>query len=220
MDRRKFLIGAGSLAAGGAAAMGSGAFTAMTASRGASINVVNDSTGLLQLNATHESDLVSESDGELSISIDGVNVNSIYQIGSSFKEGDRIYESAGEQPSSNSPTGNAAFVVTNTDSEPKAVTLGYKLDEEANLNENGSELFIDTRARPGDSWEGGDGGPSMTIDHNNTEGEISFPGNYNGPLKSGGGFGVSLIIDTTGEGASTSENLSGTFTVTAEEVES
>ena len=220
MERRKFVIGLGSLAAGSAAATGTGAFTAMTASRSSTIDVENDSDGLLRLEATHESDLVSEDgDGELSINIDGVNVNSTYQIGSSFKKGDKIYDTLGDQPSSNSPTGNAAFVITNTDSEPKEVTLSYELGSEAELNSDGSELFIDTRARPGDSWEGGDGGPSMTIDSDNESDSISFPGGYNGPLRSGGGFGVSLIIDTTGENAGESESMSGTFTITAEEVE-
>jgi len=47
MDRRKFLIGAGSLAAGGAAAMGSGAFTQATATRQVDVNVVNDTEGYM-----------------------------------------------------------------------------------------------------------------------------------------------------------------------------
>lgn len=49
MDRRKFLIGAGSLAAGGAAAMGSGAFTSVTANRDITVNVADDSDAYLSI---------------------------------------------------------------------------------------------------------------------------------------------------------------------------
>jgi hypothetical protein len=51
MDRRKFLIGAGSLAAGSAAAMGTGAFTSVTADRGVTVNVANDANAFLALAA-------------------------------------------------------------------------------------------------------------------------------------------------------------------------
>jgi hypothetical protein len=51
MDRRKFLIGAGSLAAGSAAAMGTGAFTSVTADRGVTVDVANDANAFLALAA-------------------------------------------------------------------------------------------------------------------------------------------------------------------------
>ncbi|OYR46020.1 DUF1102 domain-containing protein [Halorubrum sp. Ea8] len=44
MERRKFVIGLGSLAAGGAAATGTGAFTTASVDRGANIRVSNDDT--------------------------------------------------------------------------------------------------------------------------------------------------------------------------------
>ncbi|WP_139042954.1 hypothetical protein [Halorubrum tropicale] len=49
MDRRKFVIGAGSLAAGGAAAMGTGAFSSVEADRPFEITVADDDVAYLTL---------------------------------------------------------------------------------------------------------------------------------------------------------------------------
>ena len=54
MERRKFVIGLGSLAAGGAAAMGSGAFTSVEAERKIAMGVADDSDALLELEPTEE----------------------------------------------------------------------------------------------------------------------------------------------------------------------
>lgn len=52
MQRRKFIIGAGALAAGGAAALGSGAFNIARAERDVEVEVVGDEAAYLGLNAT------------------------------------------------------------------------------------------------------------------------------------------------------------------------
>ena len=92
MERRKFVIGLGALASGAAAAMGTGAFTAAELSgREANISVVNDTNGLIGLQAG-DSELVSDDGGsngnELVIDFNpdsgdgtGVNPNSKYQVG-------------------------------------------------------------------------------------------------------------------------------------------
>ncbi|WP_246987440.1 hypothetical protein [Halorientalis marina] len=49
MKRRKFLIGTGALAAGSAAAVGSGAFTSVSAARTVDVNVAGDDSALLAL---------------------------------------------------------------------------------------------------------------------------------------------------------------------------
>ena len=49
MERRKFVVGLGSLAAGGAAAMGTGAFTSVQADRGLTVNTRYNSDALLGL---------------------------------------------------------------------------------------------------------------------------------------------------------------------------
>ena len=91
MERRKFVIGAGALATGSAAAVGSGAFTAAELdARDADIGVVDDTDGLIGLEAGN-SELVSDTggSGENQLEIDfnpgadgtGVNPNSTYQVG-------------------------------------------------------------------------------------------------------------------------------------------
>jgi len=102
MERRKFVIGLGSLAAGGAAATGTGAFTAAQISgRDADITVSSDSNALIQLipgdGPTVSDNRVGSEDGQLYISFDdssdgqstssdaggaGINPTSYYQIGS------------------------------------------------------------------------------------------------------------------------------------------
>jgi hypothetical protein len=107
MERRKFVIGVGSLAAGGAAAMGTGAFSAAQISgREADIAVSSDDSALIQLIPGY--DAVSEStvtdnrvgyeNGQLFISFDdsgtsgngsgnGVNPDSVYQVGAIGSDG-------------------------------------------------------------------------------------------------------------------------------------
>ena len=74
MKRRKFLIGAGSLAAGSAAAMGTGAFTSVNADRTAKVNVSGDSAALLSLDASSgtNSDYATQTGtGEVRVELDG-----------------------------------------------------------------------------------------------------------------------------------------------------
>jgi len=94
MQRRKFVVGLGSLAAGGAAAMGTGAFTTVTATRNIDVAVANDSNAYLGLSGYNgaNSDYVTDdgSAGTLSIDLDpsqsvtgggeGVNPNALTEI--------------------------------------------------------------------------------------------------------------------------------------------
>jgi len=88
MRRRKFLIGAGSLAAAGAAAMGTGAFTQATlADRPVNVSVVNDDQGFLSLSADeseHKNGEYAEinGDGKLQINLDeNANIDQQYGFG-------------------------------------------------------------------------------------------------------------------------------------------
>jgi len=56
MQRRKFLIGTGSLAAAGAAALGTGAFTSVTADRDIQVAVAEDSNSFLRLQPSDQLD--------------------------------------------------------------------------------------------------------------------------------------------------------------------
>ena len=56
MQRRKFLVGMGSLAAGGAAAMGTGAFTTVEADRSVEVAVAGDASAFLKLVPARDDD--------------------------------------------------------------------------------------------------------------------------------------------------------------------
>ena len=98
MERRKFVIGLGSLAAGGAAATGTGAFTAAEITgRQADIEVNGDDAALIQMVPGHDASVAGEAstvtsnrvwlnNGQLAISFDdgagtGINPESVYQVG-------------------------------------------------------------------------------------------------------------------------------------------
>ncbi|MFC4359778.1 hypothetical protein ACFO0N_17675 [Halobium salinum] len=67
MERRKFMLGMGSLAAGGAAAMGTGAFSSVSASRGMNVNVSSDENAYLQIKG--DPDYTSQTNGTLQVDI-------------------------------------------------------------------------------------------------------------------------------------------------------
>jgi len=78
MQRRKFLIGFGSLAAGGAAAMGTSAFTSVTAERTIDVNVAGDASayfGLEPVSSSPNSDFVEENSEEISLDFSSSNSN-------------------------------------------------------------------------------------------------------------------------------------------------
>ncbi|WP_423750619.1 hypothetical protein [Salinirarus marinus] len=81
MQRRKYLAAIGSLAAGGAAAMGTGAFTSSVSGRDVSVNVVQDPNAYVGINPTDERS--SLDNGQLSLDFsdssngaNGLNPNS------------------------------------------------------------------------------------------------------------------------------------------------
>jgi hypothetical protein len=87
MRRRKLLAGLGSLAAGGAALMGTGAMPAMSAERDANIEVVADSGGIISMSSDTTSDVVRENGDQLQIDFSsngGINIDSVYQVGRLF----------------------------------------------------------------------------------------------------------------------------------------
>ncbi|NHN40581.1 hypothetical protein G9C85_02875 [Halorubellus sp. JP-L1] len=94
MDRRKFVLGIGSLAAGGAAAMGTGAFSsAQINDRAVEASVVNDNSALLRLNPS-VSQHATQSGGKLKVSIQDLSQDSEY----TFKQLFRIHNDGGNNP--------------------------------------------------------------------------------------------------------------------------
>jgi hypothetical protein len=85
MERRKFIIGAGSLAAGGAAALGSGAFTSVSANRGIQVDTADDADAFLAIeadNTENANEYVDTDDGTISLDFTNTN-NSGYPGGGS-----------------------------------------------------------------------------------------------------------------------------------------
>jgi hypothetical protein len=98
MERRKFLIGMGSLAAGSAAAVGSGAFTSVEADRVMTIQVADDPDGYLKLSANGNTNsfISSVNDSTLEFNVgrreiegepnpEGVNPDAVSQFDDAFR---------------------------------------------------------------------------------------------------------------------------------------
>ena len=98
MQRRKFVIGMGALASGGAAAIGTGAFTSVSANRDIAVEVADDSSAYLRLEGTGgaNSEYVTDDGNGGTLSIDlspsnatsaggeGVNPNAVTEIDNLF----------------------------------------------------------------------------------------------------------------------------------------
>lgn len=72
MERRKFLAGVGSLAAGSAAAMGTGAFTSVQAQRAVDVSVTTDNNAYLALKPTGDR-ATTDSDNQLKLDLASSN---------------------------------------------------------------------------------------------------------------------------------------------------
>ncbi|MFP8952011.1 hypothetical protein ACLI4Z_03420 [Natrialbaceae archaeon A-arb3/5] len=72
MNRRNVLVGLGTIVAGGGAALGTGAFSSVEATRDVDLNTTGDSDALLQL-VDGGSELVTVAEGQLELGSDSLN---------------------------------------------------------------------------------------------------------------------------------------------------
>lgn len=87
-NRRKFLAGLGALASGTAAAVGTGAFSTVTANRAVSVSVADDSDSYLRLNPGSDNDNSAYADGSgAQVSLDFTSDNSTGAGGSGINQG-------------------------------------------------------------------------------------------------------------------------------------
>jgi hypothetical protein len=105
MKRRKLLAGVGSLAAAGAAGIGTGAFTSVSADRELTVDIADDANALLRLvpvPGSENADYVEVEDGQLSADVsdgndsllgDGVNSGAVTTVADLFR-----IENQGTQP--------------------------------------------------------------------------------------------------------------------------
>jgi len=213
----------GSLAAGGAAAMGTGAFTAAEVSgRSIGVEVTDDSSSLLALTTgTTSNDYVRYSNGQLLIDFQedgtGVNPNSTYQLGDVPDDLDSETALGGTEPLENgSISDNYAFAIINNS------TTAQDIEVEVNMTSppDNLELYLiaknqDPTPAPADGEEVLVAGSATP--NNNWNTVLSFARDTSGALSVGSSILVSLLIvrgDKDNNGEST---WSGTMSVSAGE---
>ena len=232
MERRKFVIGAGALATGSAAAVGSGAFTAAELdARDADIGVVDDTDGLIGLEAGG-SELVSDNggDGDNQLEIDfnpgadgtGVNPNSTYQVGG-LGGIDNLDEVPGDPTTP--PTVEEVAIDTESDIESH---YAFKLTNQSGSTHNIQVTYEGPESFPGQTyvylvarWDGGSGSPEQTsaltavATPDNREASILYSDtvDYSAPIPSGEDVKFSLIVQVNG--VNTGEELGGDIVVRA-----
>lgn len=215
MQRRKFLIGAGVLAAGGAAVTGSGAFSAMSAERDVNVDVVNDSNGLLALRVgpQMDSDVIREEDGEVKIdftaggSAGGVNVNSRYQVGLFDDDYDKVPGGALDVESG-AMEEKYALAVANQDTTEHGLRVAYEANDTGDFH--GAELWFQCVAY----GENNDGTHAIYVTEDNGNNVDAF----SNTVPSGEEYRLSLLVDTRDVSAAPEDvDLSGTLSVSAGE---
>jgi hypothetical protein len=176
MQRRKFLIGAGSVAAGGAAVLGTGAFNQATAERDVTVTVADDSEAYLTLDPDtgRNSEFASETSGTVRVDI-GENDRG----GAGINKGGRtfLFELFEIRNQGTEPV--IAYV------NPDSVTLGSS--KMSSVADDGTEDFLDPQAtnRPNSSTSFVDSEPSgydtlsMTAIYQPADGnEVPDPPNF------------------------------------------
>jgi len=115
MQRRKFLIGAGSAAVGSSALIGSGAFTSVNAARDISIQVAGDASAYLQItreDTPNGNEYVLNTENGLALNFDSVNTNADSKFANLFKvknQGTQIVRVGVDKDASDLPSGFGIF---------------------------------------------------------------------------------------------------------------
>jgi len=212
MQRRKFIAGLGSLAAAGAAGIGTGAFTSVSAQRSVSVELSDDSSAFLGLEPGDSNLVTDNGDGNLQIQIDGTNaqgsganMNAVTTIGDP-----------------DNPADEHAFKVTNQGTQSVMFKMNYYFSNTdwiqgagqgqshinfevfANANESNAKDYPDQR---GYNRDYSLGNPEGSNDGSNT-------GGYR--FNVGEEYYVVITIDTTGPDAAESDDLSGTAVIEAD----
>ena len=168
MRRRKVLAGLGSLAAGGAAVMGTGAFGSVQADRDVSVNVANDPNAFVGLSPAGGADFAEDNGGTVEFNFDenagalgnGLNANADTYIGPELK-------------------------ITNQGQDAFQLLLDVS-DVDDKLDTGSLSFYIHTNSYPDDDVRGAFGGTVKAIPPNNgNQGVILTPG---GSVILGGAF--------------------------------
>lgn len=197
LNRRNVLIGIGTVAVGSGAALGSGAFTQVSAERTMSVDVAGDANAFLALTANAATGAVTNSGGPSSNELQ-------VDLSTSFASGDGVNDGAltsiGQLDSMTSPSSvtTAGFTITNNGNVPVDVSV-------ANVaGSNPGIMTLPTQVAVGD--------------HNDATTDFSsvadLAANPIDELAAGATADVVVLIDTTGgvgsvSGAVTSVTFEG-----------
>ncbi|WP_281194181.1 hypothetical protein [Halorubrum sp. F4] len=213
MNRRDVVVGLGALVGTGAFASGTGAFSAAEVSRQVTIDVVDDSDGLIGLVANEAiAGVRMASGGKLTVSVGdddpGVNVNSVYQFGAFVSDdgvegitGDTFSVVTDGDPSDMSDGQNSlesAVAVVNQSVEDLSVTIDFELNDDI---DGKTEYAFELQSSQ-------DGSGSR-------EGLAKSPitGQLSAELATGESIGLSFIINAL-EGT-TADEISGSLSISA-----
>jgi hypothetical protein len=201
-NRRKFLIGAGSVVAGASALFGTAATTTFNLNdRAVSANVVTDSSGAVALTDDEPGDIIKLTSDELEIDFteggaSGVNIGSVVNIGNF-----------------SNPNNDPAFTITNQTTAEVDLKVEFKGDG-FSANASGSTLkfaLVDTDTSTQ---------KTLTADANNVAGpndteSVEFLSSASEGIASGENLDVAIDVNADNSGSGTGENLSGVLNITA-----
>jgi hypothetical protein len=217
MQRRKYLAAIGSLAAGGAAGIGTGAFTSATIpDRQLSVNVNGDAKSMVALVPGDDDDVSINDDNQLTLDLsgengEGVNINSRYEWGDWAN-----------------PDGDPAFTIRNDDTQDYMFKMEYFFDDPSWITANNpgvgnDQSFVEFKvAAPGGdsaSRTYPDQRGSYNKDHSLPNPEGSGFGSNAGGFKFNAGeeYTMAVAVDTTGPLADVDDKPSGTLHITVAE---
>ena len=204
----------GSLAAGGAAATGTGAVSNFTAERSVNVaEVTTDSGGIISIEQGEGADdAVEMSNGSLSIDLsgtggEGINLDSVYTIGENLNQVSTDLEDA-----------NTAFVVQNNDNIAHTLTADYTLtdrdwveDISGSNRYPSSSITIRPFAQGPSPWSSVNT-RSQTVPGYFEDDPATVDAPYFGP---GEQVAFQIVVDTTRPGSSVDDDLSGTLEISA-----
>jgi hypothetical protein len=206
VNRRKFLATLGAATAGTSAAVGTGAFTSVSADRSVNVQVADDSNAFLGL-VPGDTGLVTESDGTLQVNLDGtgtpaegVNFDAVTQIGSH-----------------ENPEDDHAFKIVNQGTQSVMLKMSYYFTDPSWLDGGAGQSFINfTLYDTGDAPTGSSSQDFPIQNGYNKDYPLAQPtgsgfGSNTGDYRFNVGeeYYMVITVDTTGPDASPDDDLSG-----------
>jgi hypothetical protein len=208
VKRRKFLIGLGAVAAGSAAAVGTGAFSsAAMPDRHVTVAIDDDANSQIALVPGNDPDVSISGDGQLELELlgadgEGVNINSVYTWGDH-----------------DSPSDDYAFkIVNNDDQDYDDVVLTYEVEDDSwidNSTTYNNESFIRFSAYGSGDPDGYWGSMKCPNNQLGTPNPVSRNLPTSGPVDFEVGQELYIVVDvdTTGVDATLDDDLTGTLSI-------